>query len=270
MEEPIPEEQVLEEVVVETEEEKQADLTINEAVDGFFDFIGSVIGNFASNIAPLGAGIMPAYITWIHIIQVLGFPPWVAWCGAAVVEFMGLGAGKETMVVWNQRRQYKDEKNKMPIWAPMTSVIWYMLIVILFNILLEIKVTDPSLTWFSELIRVAAIALFATLAIPGYMLVAARDLRKQWLQERSIEKAKMRKARALKKAQREEPKPQEHFNLRGAIQDYLISNNKKPSEIARPIDLADEMGITDPKLRNHFRKYLGQLRSKEAAGGWPY
>lgn len=156
--------------------------SINQLVDMFFDFLSSVIGNFSSNVVPLLAGILPAYLTWKHITGVLMFPFWVGLAGAGVIEFIGLGAGNELMKVWNHNRRYNDEKNKMPILAPTLTAFWYVGIMITFNVILEAFPT--SVFW-----KIVSVALFATLAIPAYALVAGKTLRTEWKAERTALKA---------------------------------------------------------------------------------
>lgn len=160
---------------------KKSDL-INHAVDVFFDFLSSVVGNFSSNIVPLLAGVLPAYLTWKHIVGVLDFPSWVGWAGAGVIEFIGLGAGNELMKVWNHNRAYKDEKNHMPMLAPFLTAFWYISIMIAFNVILE--AWPESVFW-----KIVSIALFATLAVPSYALIAGKTLRMEWKAERSQARA---------------------------------------------------------------------------------
>lgn len=156
--------------------------SINQLIDIFFDFLSSVIGNFSSNVVPLLAGILPAYLTWKHITGVLLFPSWVGLAGAGVIEFIGLGAGNELMKVWNHNRRYNDEKNKMPILAPTLTAFWYVGIMITFNVILE---AFPTSTFW----KIVSVALFATLAIPAYALVAGKTLRTEWKAERTALKA---------------------------------------------------------------------------------
>ncbi len=283
MEEPI--EQDIERTDSETAEEDsqfqpKAAVGFNEATDGFFDFVSSIVGNVASNIAPLGVGIMPAYLTYQHVVYTLMFPNWVGWCSAAVIELMGLGAAQETMIVWNQRRRFKDERNKMPIWAPLTSVVWYVVIMIVFNILLEIKITDPGLTWLKEGIHIFAVALFATLAIPGYTLVAAKTLRKDAMRKREKELEEGRRNRRNKRGQPLSPTKDQgpQHNVRQEVKDWLVAFNIKPSMVGKVVDnngvpitntyIADQLGLTEKKHREAIRQYMKQYRDDEVNGKW--
>jgi hypothetical protein len=181
---------------------------VNEAIDIVFDWLSSIIGNIASNIAPLLAGILPAYLTWRHIQFTLGFPDWVAWAGAGVIEFIGLGAGTEFMRVWNHNRKYKDEKAKMPMLGPGAAALYYVLIMVAFNVILE--ASPNSMFW-----RITSIALFATLAIPGYALIAGKTLRKEWESERSRALSERRAERQRARGEHTEQGEQK----RGALRD---------------------------------------------------
>lgn len=146
----------------------------NDAINFVFDTFSNVVGNIASNVAPLTAGLLPAYLTYTHIADVLTYDTWVAWAGAITVEFLGLGAGNELMKVWHHNKYVAEkETDRLPVLNATLAAAWYILIMIVFNIILE--AAPNSMSW-----RIAAVALFATLAVPGYMLVAGRTLRIQW------------------------------------------------------------------------------------------
>src|SRR5215211_1288252 len=190
--------------------------TVNELIDIIFDWLSAIVGNIASNIAPLLAGILPAYLTWMHIRETLGFPVWVAWAGAGVIEFIGLGAGTELMRVWNHNRKYKDDKAKMPMLGPGAAAAYYVLIMVVFNVILE---AAPSSTFW----RITSIALFATLAIPGYALVAGKTLRKEWESERS---------RALSERRAERQKARGEHPEQGEQKGEALQDNRERPEHA--------------------------------------
>lgn len=216
----------------------------NKLVDVVFDFLSSVIGNFASNIVPLLAGILPAYLTWSHIVNVLEFPSWVGLAGAGVIEFIGLGAGNELMKVWNHNRRYKDEKNKMPMLAPFLTAFWYVAIMVAFNVILEAR--PESLFW-----RIVSIALFATLAIPAYALVAGKTLRMEWKNERTEQLAE-RRANKTERTSTEHRTP-ERTNRRRTnapneqrtkIANYVRSVRSDEHRTPGPTELANALGVS--------------------------
>ncbi len=189
---------------------------LNETIDLVFDWFSAIIGNIASNLAPLLAGILPAYMTWHHIVTVLLYPEWVAWAGAGLVEFLGLGAGQEIMEVWNHNRKYKDAKAKMPFLNSGAAAAWYILIMVVFNVILEAQ--PHSNFW-----KIFAQALFATLAIAGYALFSAKTLRRAWVTERAQSMVERREER--RKAREEHA---EHEEQKGDA----FRNNPEPLEHA--------------------------------------
>lgn len=220
----------------------------NKFVDAFFDFLSSVVGNFASNIVPLLAGILPAYLTWTHIVNVLGFPSWVGWAGAGVIEFIGLGAGNELMKVWNHNRRYKDEKNKMPMLAPFLTAFWYVAIMIAFNVILEAQ--PNSVFW-----KIVSIALFATLAIPAYTLVAGKTLRMEWKNERTEIRAERAANKASERTSTEQRTNKRTTNKkrrtngsaneqRTKISNFVRSVHQSENRIPGPTEIANELGVS--------------------------
>ena len=217
--------------------------SINRFVDILFDFLSSVIGNFASNIVPLLAGILPAYLTWSHIVNVLGFPNWVGLAGAGVIEFIGLGAGNELMKVWNHNRKYKDKSNQMPMLAPFLTGFWYVAIMVSFNVILEAQ--PNSVFW-----KIVSIALFATLAIPAYTLVAGKTLRMEWKNERTQILAERRENRQnertsnrtnVKRTQRTNALPNEQRTRIGSFVRKVQSNEQRTPG---PTEIANELGVS--------------------------
>jgi hypothetical protein len=224
---------------------KRSDL-INHSVDIFFDFLSSVVGNFSSNIVPLLAGILPAYLTWKHIVEVLNFPSWVGLAGAGVIEFIGLGAGNELMKVWNHNRSYKDERNKMPMLAPFLTAFWYIAIMIAFNVILEAR--PESLFW-----KIVSVALFATLAVPSYALIAGKTLRMEWKAERTQARAERIAVRQRTNSERtanrgertnERQRTNEQFAVRQRIQEFVegvrANEQRTPgvSEVSRALGVS--------------------------------
>jgi hypothetical protein len=203
---------------------------VNEAIDVVFDWFSSIVGNIASNIAPLLAGILPAYMTWHHIDTVLQYPEWVAWAGAGLVEFLGLGAGQEIMEVWSHNRKYKDAKAKMPFLNSGAAAAWYILIMVVFNVILEAQ--PNSMFW-----KIFAQALFATLAIAGYALFSAKTLRRAWVAERSQSISERRQERRRARGEHSE---------RGERKDGALQDNAEHSEHAS--DYAEQIeSILDRK-----------------------
>ena len=216
---------------------------INHAVDVFFDFLSSVVGNFSSNIVPLLAGILPAYLTWKHIVGVLMFPSWVGLAGAGVIEFIGLGAGNELMRVWNHNRQYKDDRNKMPMLAPFLTAFWYIAIMIAFNVILE---AWPNSTFW----KIVSVALFATLAVPAYALVAGKTLRMEWKNERSLARSERRSERTANghkrtNVRRQKPANEQRTNdVRRKIAEFVLSMQANEQRTPGPSEISREIGVS--------------------------
>jgi len=219
---------------------------VNRAVDVIFDFLSSVVGNFASNIVPLLAGILPAYLTWSHIVHVLGFPSWVGLAGAGVIEFIGLGAGNELMKVWNHNRRYKDKANQMPMLAPFLTGFWYVAIMVSFNVILEAWPT--SVFW-----KIVSIALFATLAIPAYTLVAGKTLRMEWKAERTEARIERRENKIAERAANEH-RTNQRTNKRRTnaspneqrtkIANFVHRTQKNEQRTPGPTEIAKELGVS--------------------------
>jgi hypothetical protein len=239
---------------------------LNKLVDTIFDFLSSVIGNFASNIVPLLAGILPAYLTWTHIVNVLGFPNWVGLAGAGVIEFIGLGAGNELMKVWNHNRRYRDKTNQMPMFAPFLTAFWYVAIMVAFNVILEAQ--PNSVFW-----KIVSIALFATLAIPAYTLVAGKTLRMEWKNERTQNLAERRDNRNAERTSTEQRTNKRTANKRRTnapnneqrtkIAKFVRSVQKSEQRTPGPTEIANAVGTSKSYAYETLQLILEHDKNKE-------
>lgn len=228
----------------------------NASIDLVFNIFSSIVGNIASNLAPLTAGILPAYLTYHHIRFTLEYDPWVAWAGAITVEFLGLGSGNELMKIWFHNKHIaKVPEEKLPLLNAGISTTWYVLIMVIFNVILE---ADPESSFW----RITAIALFATLALPGYMLVSGRTLRIQM--EQNAERIAFEQAEAQRIAD-ENRVAQERYALEHAqnAAQAIASQQAENERLQKAAELDAQLKIQEMKHRQKMEKIALELRLEE-------
>ena len=130
--------------------------------------------NLASTIAPWLTPLVPAYLSYTHLVGFLQFPEWAAIGTAVAVEILGFATISTSIDFWKHncspdgRAKYK----KMPIFVPLIAFMLYFMTILSLNVLLELPIPIDYAPW----VRVLSIFFLITLTIPAGALVAVRAL----------------------------------------------------------------------------------------------
>lgn len=143
--------------------------------DWIRDAEGSLV-NLLSAIAPWGAPLAPAYMSFRGMQLHLGYTPFVALVVAAVIEILGLATVHTTLVFWKHNRRYSKEDNKMPTTLAGGMFALYLVIILTVNIALEWPVK-----WVYT--PILARALLSLLAVPASITLAVRALHTELLHD---------------------------------------------------------------------------------------
>jgi len=135
--------------------------------------------DFLSAFVPYAVPIIPAYLTYYHTMHMMDFPAWVAATSAFVVETLGLASVSTVVRFYRNNQRYKSEQNKAPFWIAFSVYVFYIVIVLTVNVLLE-KVDGTR----SDVI-IVAIGLFSLLSAPSGVLVSIRAQYREMLDERA-------------------------------------------------------------------------------------
>jgi len=136
-----------------------ADL-VNGGEKSFLDFISALVPYFVP--------VIPAYLTYFHVQNEMGFPVWVALTAAFVVETLGMASVSTAIKFWYHNQKYSKKDNKAPFWLAVGVYIFYIIVVVTVNVILEIVSGERTG------IIILAIALFTLLSVPSGVLIAIR------------------------------------------------------------------------------------------------
>jgi len=156
--------------------------------------------NLLSALAPWAAPLAPAYMTFSHLVSGgFGFPAYIAWAVAMVVEVLGLSSISTILAFWSYNRRFKDDTRKAPVWLAVLSFIIYLAVILLVNVALDaanILATPESQAW----IKVGAKALLTLLSVPAAVILATRTQHKEMLDtvERDRERRREEKRALLR------------------------------------------------------------------------
>jgi hypothetical protein len=151
---------------------------LNGAERNFLDLL--------SVLVPYAVPIIPAYLTYWHTLQEMSFPNWVAWTAAFVTEVLGITAVSTAIRFWRNNAMYKSEKERAPFWLAVGVYIFYIVIVLSVNVILEI-VSGVRSGWV-----IFSIGLFSLLSFPSGVLISIRAQYTEMLEDRNERKAERR------------------------------------------------------------------------------
>ncbi len=151
---------------------------LNGAERSFLDLL--------SIIVPYAVPIIPAYLTYWHTRREMDFPNWVAWTAAFVTEVLGITAVSTAIRFWRNNQMYKSEKEKAPFWLAVGVYVFYIVIVLSVNVILEI-VSGARTGWV-----IFSIGLFSLLSFPSGVLISIRAQYTEMLEDRTERKAERR------------------------------------------------------------------------------
>jgi hypothetical protein len=141
--------------------------------------------NLLSAVAPWGAPLAPAYMSYGGMVNHLDYQPWVALILAGVIEILGLATVHTTLLFWQHNRRYRAEYKRQPVELAGGMFAFYLLVVLVVNVLLE----WPTTSIYTPLV---ARGLLTMLSIPAAVTMALRTLHTEMLNEikRNQEKPK--------------------------------------------------------------------------------
>lgn len=210
----------------------------------FFGFLADLINNaergivdFISAFVPYAVPIIPAYLTYYHTLDMMDFPAWVAWTAAFVVEALGLASVSTAVRFYLHNKRYKSEQNKAPLWMAIVVYVFYIAIVIVVNVMLEVVSAQRSgaIIW--------AIALFSFLSFPSGVLISVRTQYREMLEEKAERKQQAQQSVNQPKAEKHENKPKPASAHKEKILESLDVEYKKSGRVLSPVEITARLKI---------------------------
>lgn len=150
------------------------------------DTEGSLV-NFLTAFAPWLAPLAPAYMTFVHMDEFLKFPILVSLALALLVEILGFGTVSTALDFWFYNRKEKAGMKKAPLSIVIGVFIFYLILILVSNVVIDISVAYLSPEWQKGAIILVR-ALLTLQTIPGALIVAVRTGHRELLKEIKKEK----------------------------------------------------------------------------------
>ncbi len=205
--------------------------TITNAERGILDFLGAFV--------PYAVPIIPAYLTYYHTKDMMGFPSWVAFTAAFVVETLGMTSVSTAIKFYRNNQQYKSGENKAPFALALFVYLFYLVVVLSVNVLLEW--VDGSRSGYIIL----AIALFTMLSVPSGVLISIRAQYREILDEREERKA------ARNPKQEKQGKPKHASDYKDKILEMVATEFQKSGKLLTPKEVTMRLGLDHDKSKGY-------------------
>lgn len=140
----------------------------------------ALVVNLLSAIAPWGAPLIPANLTFRHMTNTLGFDTLITYIAAFVIEVLGLSAVSTILAFWAYNRKRMAEHKKAPVNVAVGSFIAYLLIILSVNVALDAAKIFENPALLSWTI-VGANAMLSLLSVPAAVIMAVRVQHKEML-----------------------------------------------------------------------------------------
>ncbi len=156
--------------------------TINGGERAFLDALSAIV--------PYTTAGIPAYLTYDHTYNQMGFPLYIAVLSAFTVEVLGVTSVSTAIRFFQWNKNHTNEKDKAPFWLAVATYAFYILITLSVNVILEVFAGDrsPAVIW--------AIGLFSLLSLPSGVLISVRAQFGEMLEDKR-EKAEQKKQERL-------------------------------------------------------------------------
>lgn len=190
---------------------------INDWIRG----VEASIVNLLSAVGPWASPIIPAYMTFEHVGDSLGFPTEIAWISALVVEILGLSTVSTSLSFWSHNKREGALKNKAPVQLVIGTFAFYLLVVLSINVFLDVgKIVSNGIQGdFYEWTKIGVRALLTLLSVPAALIMAVRAQHQDLL----------RHIRDDKEARRIERERRKEGNLSKVSETFEVDSDERPS-----------------------------------------
>ena len=156
-----------------------------ESVQRFIKAVETVFIDTVSTVIPWLSPLVPAFMAYRAMNDVLSFPIWLAAITAGVIELLGLATINTAFSFWN----YNQEKRKMdprsPVQLAILVTLYYLIVVLVVNTMLD---NSPT-------VHKVAKGLLSSISIVGGVTIALRASHARRVAEIRAERERIRAER---------------------------------------------------------------------------
>jgi len=211
-----------------------------------------LIDNIAATL-PYLTPIVPSFLMYHNLAEVLGFPHFIALIGAVITEGLGLASIATAYMLWDYGDSKKTGHRNSPFLVAASMTLLYLLVVILVNSLLDAG---------SFLVKLAKLLLTLLTVVSGVIL-AIRSQHARRLAEAEQLRAERKASRQDASRQAERKAEIQNAQLASNLQQVVANSTEvaqiflKPQKrdwrLLTPEEKALVAGMSTYDIQQHFR-----------------
>lgn len=170
--------------------------------DRFVDWLDNMENSFVnliSKVIPILVPLIPAYVSYNHVRNELGFSDFFAFTYASVVEGLGYASIYKALQFWEWNRRFSKDEKKSPFTLAIIIYITYIFVILWVNVMLD---WQTGVVWY----RIVAVGAISLLSVPAGLLVSISAMHNERVKEHEEVTEQLREARHEAKRQKEEEK----------------------------------------------------------------
>lgn len=161
--------------------------TILNAERALLDLLGALV--------PYTVSLIPASLVYNSAIRFMDFDPRIALAAGFSVEVLGVTAIHTGLRFYQWNKTHNANREQAPLYIPIAAYLMYAILTTALNVVMEIYAGERPAP------VIVAIALFNFLALPSALLISARSLHGEMLEDKAEREAEARQARREAKQQ---------------------------------------------------------------------
>jgi hypothetical protein len=241
-----------------------------EAILRLFRAAENLLVDIAAAAAPWLAPLPSAYLTYSHMLGVLGFPEWIAIGAAVCIELLGLSSVQTAFSLWQYNTERRQIDRAAPVLVAVLTGAAYLAVVLL--LVLALDDAPPQVK--------AARAGLASLAVIGAVVLALRANHARRLAAIQAERERQRAERAAAKVGnygnsenaangRELPRNAEELPQMAAKRPYNARQRLDPASVwsMTSEEVAEKYGVSDRTARDWRSRAWKKLQETEGNNG---
>jgi hypothetical protein len=227
-----------------------------ESVQRFVKAVETVFIDTVSTVIPWLSPLVPAFMAFRAMSDVLAFPFWLAAITAGVIELLGLATINTAFSFWNYNQEKRKIDPRSPVQLAVLVTLYYLVVVLVVNTMLD---NSPD-------IHKVAKGLLSSISIVGGVTIALRASHSRRVNEIRTERERIRAerkgvknvsaAQSLQLAN--EAKAQKRAESIERTYAYIVENPD-----ARISDIARETGKSRPTIYDYLNELKAEGRIKE-------
>lgn len=156
-----------------------------ESIQRFVKAVETVFIDTVSTVIPWLSPLVPAFMAYRAMTDILDFPYWLSVITAGVIELLGLATINTAFSFWAYNQEKRKIDQKSPVMLAVLVTLYYLVVVLVVNTMLD---TSPAMHKIAK-------GLLSSISIVGGVTIALRASHSRRINEIRTERERIRSMR---------------------------------------------------------------------------